>query len=112
MSNFSRLRLTTLLVGVFTTALIGFAVIAEAATNIELLSENISRGLWFIAALAWFGNIAAVCRDTMLRQLHQRLDRLAASIGDYGDQRETDGRLAGMRDTAEAINQRRPHLVQ
>jgi hypothetical protein len=111
MSNFSSMRLGTLLAGVAFTALIGFNITADAATGLDLVPENVGRGLWFGAAVSWFGHIAAICRDSMLKQLNARLDSIAADIGDYGDRRETDGRLAGMR-TAATVNGNRPHLVQ
>lgn len=110
MSTFSPMRLGTLLAGVALTVLIVFAIIAECATGVDLVPEDLGRALWFTAALAWFGHIAAICRDSMLRHVDRRLDTIAADIGEYGDQRETDGRLAGIRHTTET-NGRRPHLV-
>ncbi len=111
MSNFSPMRLGTLLAGVAFTATIGFSAIAQGATGMDFVPEELGRALWFGASLAWFGHIDAACRDTMLKKIEARLDIIAADVGDYGDRRETDGRLAGMR-TATQVNGSRPHLVQ
>jgi hypothetical protein len=111
MSNFSPMRLGTLLTGVTFTAVIGFAVAAEHSTGINLIPDDLASALWFAATLSWFGHIAAICRDSMMKQLNGRLDTITADIDGYGDQRETTGRLAGRRDVTEAANGRRPHLV-
>lgn len=112
MSNFSPMRLGTLLTGVAITALIGFAIAAAHTTGVNLLPEDLSHALWFAATISWFGHIAAICRDSMMKQLTKRLDTITAGIDDYGDQRETTGRLAGRRDVTDTANGRRPHLVQ
>lgn len=111
MSNFSPMRLGTLLAGVALTATIGFSIAVEGGRGINLVPADLARALWFGGTLAWVGHIAAICRDTMLKQIHARLDTIAVDVGEYGDKRETDGRLAGMR-TATHVNGTRPHLVQ
>lgn len=107
MANFSRMRLGTLLGAVAATACVIFAVFAEHASGLNLIPEDLGRGLYILAALGWFGHIAAVCRDDIL----QRLNQLDTGINDYGDRRETDGQLAGMR-RATDIHPQRPRLVE
>jgi hypothetical protein len=115
MSNFSPLRLTTLISAVAATVAIIFSIVIDSATHNDLIPASIGRALWAVAILTWLGYINTSQHDTILKRLHHldtRMNELDNNISDYGDRRETDGQLAGMRRAGETIHPQRPHLVQ
>ncbi len=47
--------------------------------------------------MAWLAVIIALCRDQILRRMAQLEERLVSWTTEYGEQRETDGYIHGLR---------------
>ncbi len=50
-----------------------------------------------VFTVAWLAVIVVYCRDQILRRIGELEERFAALTAEYGEQRETDGYLHGMR---------------
>lgn len=93
----SPMRVATLVVATTASALSAIAVIAAvAADRYHVVFLGGSLMMLVTAAATWVGFLVAGCRDQVIR----RLDEVESAVADFGDRRETDGRLAGARSRA------------
>jgi hypothetical protein len=110
----SRVRAITFLTAGALTVLITFAAVVSAMVGHRVLNRDVARLMTLATGVLWVAHFAAGYRDTILRhideragatvaqvamlhadldRLHRQVTALAEVVGEYGDSRETDGRV-------------------
>lgn len=92
----SPLRITTLVTASMLTVLSVIALIDVANGGVQYVHDSLVVSITCASLAGWLAFVAVAVRD----RICSRIDAVEAHLDDYGDQRETNGYLAHIRDSS------------
>lgn len=103
------MRTTTLVSALLSTAALITGYLLEGSNNANVMPDQIGVILCVSTVIAWAAYINIANRGDIIaeiRALRAEVAQLRDGIGDYGDQREADGKIDAQRDFSRHENQR------